>query len=170
MNRVDLRTELGLGEKQLEYLRCRGLPDAGVGPHNRRYFRLADVQAWLAEYWREKECLAAEARELAEMPAKTRRRRADGGAKWLTKQAASAQADQEGCRPCYSKAGAAGVARAREWTAEDEADTDVPGQHGGNHNTPMAAGSPTSWDAIVAGTMLEGMSWADACKTVRPVL
>jgi hypothetical protein len=152
LTRIELCAEIGTNETQLEYLRCRGLPNAG---RKGRYtlFRLADVQAWLAEHWREKE-----------------RRCADGaGAKWLTKQAARAQADQKGSKPCYSKAEAAGVARARAQTAEDEADTDSPGQHGGNHKTPMPAGSPTSWGAITEGTTLAGLSWWNACKTARPV-
>jgi hypothetical protein len=154
---AQLGAALDLGRKQLEYLRSRGMPDAGGKGRNMRY-RFADVQAWLAR--RERERL--------EMPAAPCRRRADGaGAKWLTKQAARAQADQ--AKPCYSKAGAAGVLRARAWTAEDEADTDD-GHRAGRSSGDMPAGNPVSWGAIVAGTLLDGLSWADACKTVRPVL
>jgi hypothetical protein len=140
-------------------------------PHNRRYFRLADVQASLAQYWREKERLRAEERELAEVPATPRRRRADGaGARRLTKRAVSAaQPDHKvSAKPCYSQAGAAGLARARAQTAEDATDADDgPGQHGGNHIMP--AGSPTSWGAITVGTTLAGLSWWDACKAVGRV-
>jgi hypothetical protein len=152
LTRVELCAALDLGEKQIEYLRSRGLPDAGVGTHNRRYYRLADVQAWLAMYRREK------ARELAEVPATPRRRRADGAG-------ARARSDQEGAKPCYSQAGAGGLARARAQTDEAGEDTDGPGRHGGSYGA-LPAGSPTSWGAITAGTMLAGLSWGDACKAV----
>jgi hypothetical protein len=139
------------------------MPDAGCGPHNRRYYRLADVQAWLAEYWREKERLAAEARELAEVPATPRpRRSAGGGAAAVSR--ARAQADQEGAaKPCYSQAGAGGLARALAQTDGADEDTDGPGRHGGSYGA-LPAGSPASWGAITAGTMLAGLSWWDACK------
>jgi hypothetical protein len=143
LTRVELRAALDLGEKQIEYLRSRGMPDAGCGPHNRRYYRLAEVQAWLAEYWREKERLAAEARELAQVPATPRPRRSAGG-------------------------GAAAVARAISAQSAGEEDTDGPGQHGGNH-AALPAGSPASWGAITVGTTLAGLSWWDACRTARPV-
>jgi hypothetical protein len=165
LTRVELRAALDLGEKQIEYLRGRGLPDAGVGPHNRRYFRLADVQAWLAEYWREKERLAAEARELAEVPATPRpRSSAGGGAAAVAR--ARPRPDHEGpAKPLRSNAGAGGLARAISAQSAGEEDTDGPGQHGGNH-AALPTGSPTSWGAITAGTTLAGLSWWDACKAV----
>jgi hypothetical protein len=163
LTRVELCAALDLGEKQIEYLRSRGMPDAGCGPHNRRYFRLADVQAWLAQYWREKERRAAEARELAEVPATPKRGRADGGAAAVAR--ARARPDHEGpAKPLRSNAGAGGLARARAQSAGEE-DADGPGQHGGGH-TVLPAGSPASWGAITAGTTLAGLSWWDACKAV----